>query len=145
LDKEHELRAELQLHECLDLGVGVLVLRPADEHVGVGRDDLGHDGREVLCLGWIDLLVDSLDASGLEPGPDVLRDGLGERVVELGVGGRLGTLVGGQGEDPVSEHVARLHDGGGLDEEQVVELLCEDLGAATGGLEECVAISLRDL
>ena len=143
--KEHELRAELQLHQCLDLGVGVVVLGPTDKDVGVGRHHLGHDGREVLRLSRVDLLVHGLDAGRLEANADVLRDGRGERVVELGIGGRLGTRAGRKGEDPVGEHVARLGGGGGLDKEQVMQILCEDRRSTASWLQERVPVAIGNL
>src|SRR5882757_1350279 len=71
---EHELGVVLELHQVLDLGVRVLVLGAADDKVRMFRDHRGHHRREVHRLGRVDLLVDRLDAGGLQLGPDVLGE-----------------------------------------------------------------------
>ncbi len=141
----HELRVDLQLHQRLDLGVGVLVLRAADQHVRAGGRDAGHHRRQVLRLGRVHLLEHGPDAGGLELGPDALRDRRRERVVQFGVRRGLGPLGGRQRQHPVGEHVTGQDRRRRLHEEQVRKLLREHRRPAAGRLKERVAVALGDL
>ena len=87
--EEDELRAVLELDQRLDLRVGVVVLRAADDEVGLLARVLRDDRRQVRRLGRVDRLVNGLDPRGLEQRADAVGDRRCERVVERRVRGGL--------------------------------------------------------
>jgi len=66
----------------------------------------------------------------------------GEGIVKLRIGRRLRPLVRRQRQNVVCEHVATFNYGGGLHEEEVVEVLVEDLRSAAGRLDEGISVAL---
>src|SRR5690348_5865068 len=154
-DRLHEGRAHIRpscehdrlgvvvlLGEDLDEGLGVQVVRTADEHVGVLVDDRGGDRRIVGRLGGEDLIIDGLEASRFELRPYLVHLWLGERIVLGGIGDGRRTLA----RRHRLQHLTIAHEQVFDWDGHVVETLdaaIEDRGRATGAFDERVAITVR--